>query len=243
MEANRLNPLPHVLLADRAWHILDMPLNSRAHMLIGAIAPDAWRLMEGTGFRRLHFRSKTKKGQRLGDFLSLYLQPAFAQPNDQLQGYWTGYLSHTIADTVWRRMLKTEYPDMWNEISSCEGDERLEALVQYQVSCIRADRQLATRFEREIIELRWLLKSTSPVYDVAPLEITALCQWLQLVSTSQLPADEPQINSQIVIPTDFVERVIEVALDEFTSIYRHQKLLTKQANQDWTPFEDSVIPL
>ena len=237
-----MNPLPHVLLADRAWHILDMPLNSRAHMMVGAIAPDSWRLMEDTGFRKLHFRSKTRQGQRLGDFISLYLQPAFTQPNDQLQGYWAGYLSHIVADTVWRRMLKAEYPEMWDEISSCEGDERLEALAQYQANCIRADRQLTARFEREIVELRWLLKSTSPVYDVAPLDLTVLCQWIQLVSTSQLPADEPQISGQVSIDADFIERAIEVTIDEFTSIYRHQKILVKQEKQDWSPFEDSVIP-
>jgi hypothetical protein len=212
-------------------------------MLVGSIAPDAWRLMEGKSFRRVHFRSQRKVGERLGDFLTNYLQPAWFRGDAQEQGFWAGWLTHIVADGVWRRMLSVEMPELWAEAVGLRGDERFSLLARYQAACDRADRQLNIAREREVAEQRWLLRSVSQGYGVFPVDPSALSRWVTTVAEDLMPPAEPTAAGDPALDAEFVARAQQAALDEFLGVFRHQMEILSTHEEDWSPFADSSASL
>lgn len=224
-----MNSLPHLIHADGVWRRLDWPAATRGHFLLGSIAPDTHRVVPALHYRRLHFRSRRRGGERLRDFLRDYLEPALVEGSGAERAFWLGWLCHVIADALWQRLIRTELPELWSGCLSSDREERQRLREDYHNACNVVDRELAEIRPQYAAELRWLLRSASPEYDLALLNRASLSQWVGLVTTGAMPPQDAGDSGNEVISYAFVSRAIgaadEEALALITSELRRTELL------------------
>jgi hypothetical protein len=227
-----MNALPHVILADEVRQELQWPDWVRIHAIIGGIAPDAHRLLPGVSFRSLHFRSRRKIGERLRDFLGEYLRPVLQAGGNDEQAYWIGWLSHVVGDTIWQRMLRTELAEFW---ASCTGPDHAHAMAmraEYQCACDRVDNEIAAGQPEYFSELRWMLRSANPTYDLYPLNPVVLNEWIGKVATDALPPTPPSSPGTNLVTLDFVRRAIALAREETVAIATREMEVARQTASD-----------
>ncbi len=146
-----MNALPHLMVGDLVWRRLNWDEETRGHFLIGSIAPDAYRSIPGTGFRRLHFRGR-KPGQRPQDLLVDYVRPMLRTGSIEEQAFWLGWFGHLAADALWRRLLAHDMPEFWERSTSGAPDERARLRQNYSDACDSVDRDFAKLYPERIGE-------------------------------------------------------------------------------------------
>lgn len=213
-----MNPLPHLMLADAVWGRLELLPGARGHLLLGAIAPDAHRVTPELDYRLLHFRRRSRVGERFQDFLYDYLAPALRTGGADEQAFRMGYTCHIAGDAVWRRMIRAELPELWAGCLNRSSPDGRLLRDRFQWDCDAADRHLAQTHPSYVAELRRLLRSADPHYDVKPLTSLAINHWVGLVTTSGLPPPAPPASGDAVISHDFVLRAVDAAREEALAV-------------------------
>ncbi len=208
-----MNALPHLMVGDLVWRRLNWDEETRGHFLIGSIAPDAYRSIPGTGFRRLHFRGR-KPGQRPQDLLVDYVRPMLRTGSIEEQAFWLGWFGHLAADALWRRLLAHDMPEFWERSTSGAPDERARLRQNYSDACDSVDRDFAKLYPERIGELRTALHGTYPAYDVFPATYDGLMQWVSFVLASAAPPPQPASRGDDVVTYEFVVRATEAAEEE-----------------------------
>ncbi len=214
-----MNALPHLTIADHAWRYLGWPQAVRGHMLLGAVAPDAYHLVAGLGYRTLHFRSRTVSGQRLMDFLEEHLRPALAVAPSPEAAFWTGWLSHILADGLWRRAIRAELPALWSSCLAGRGPDVSHLRDEYRRACDAVDRQLADLRPNYVAELRWLLRGTGVRYNVRLISPGAVSHWAGRLTVGALPPPpSPPSPDPHPIGYPFVLRAMDAAEEEVMAL-------------------------
>jgi hypothetical protein len=232
-----MNAIPHMLVADSVLREFGLPDCSRAHGAVGAIAPDAYRLIPGMGYRALHFRSRRTLGMRRVDFVSGYLRPALIAGSGDEQAFWIGWFCHIVSDQVWRRMLRTEVTDLWDGGIGGAGMERERLRAEYHGSCDCVDRQLADLPGSLVSEFRWLLRSWNPHYELALLNFHTLREWAGRVALDATPPPEPELPPAAdQITYAFVARAMEASHHEIVAALHAEISATTALSPD---FEDA----
>ena len=213
-----MNVLPHLLIADEVWHRMSWQKDMRGPMLLGAIAPDAYRLVPGLHHRETHFRSHSHQGQRLSDFVDTYLHPAFESGTSRDQAFFAGWLTHACADSLWRRRLRTEVPTLWEGMQHARGEEREELQVFYRSNCARADQQLADMQRLRLAEIVLQLENAVAIWDVGSLSSGDFERWRQntLLRGIILPPEDE--TSPVMVDYDLVVRTMTSAEEEATAV-------------------------
>lgn len=227
-----MNALPHAMLADEVRQELHWPDWVRVHAIVGGLAPDAHRVLPGVSYRTLHFRSRRKIGERLRDFLGEYLRPVLQVGGHDEQAYWIGWLSHVVSDTIWQRMLRQELSEFW---ASCTSPDRAYAMAmraEYQRACDRVDNEIATGQPEYFSELRWMLRSANPTYDLYPLNPVVLNEWIGKVATDALPPTPPSSPGTPLITVDFVRRAMDEAREETLALVQREMEVAQQTAED-----------
>ena len=233
-----MNAVPHILVADAVLRHLGWTESSRAHMAVGAVAPDTYRIMPGEGFRGLHFRGGRRPGEMLRDFADTYVVPALARERSDEQAFWAGWYCHLVSDQIWRRTLMKELPGLWKTITSSHSDERARLRDEYQAACNRVDLQLVETPGSQVPELRWLLRAWSPSYEVGPLGPSVLREWVLQVASSAMPPPEPALAGAGEIDSAFVTRAMQTAQQQ---LYSDMGVLVRRAfasPEHEDPFEE-----
>lgn len=208
-----MTPLQHVLVAERVRLRAGWGAELRPQMMLGAIAPDAHRVTAKAGHRDLHFRSRETPDRRLIDFLRAYLRPAVQGAPGALE-FWAGWLSHVVADDVWRHRLQRDLRELWEGVvhgSSTEADETRRL---YLLECDTVDVMLHDEYGPLIGEIRRELLDAHPTLTIEPLSRRDLHSWRLTVVQSMLPpltrgSDEPEF-----ITPEFVEQSMLQAEEE-----------------------------
>jgi len=209
-----MNPLPHLLVTDAVWRRVSWAGTTRPHMLFGALAPDCHRVMPGVGFRKLHFRSRRRVGQRLRDFLADYFRPTLRTGTAEEQAFWIGWLCHITADALWQQLVRLEAPELWRSCVSTNTNERAHFRASYRRACDCVDREIAEASPQDIVELKWLLRQVAPDYDVFPLSHGSLNQWVGMVAGSALPPAQPADCGDAAIDYAFTSRAMQAAQEQ-----------------------------
>jgi hypothetical protein len=208
-----MTPLQHLLVVERVRRRLDWPITCRPPMTLGAIAPDAHRIVADIDHRDIHFRSRTTTDRRLIDFLSSYLRPAVNAPPGNLE-FWSGWLSHIIADDVWRQNLQRNIPDLWDGVvhGTCDEADRLRKT--YLGECDKLDEMVHAGHGEVVAELREALLAAEIRLIIEPLTLQDLHSWRLTVTQSMLP---PLAGAHIqlqYLTIEFVEECIFQAVEE-----------------------------
>ena len=213
-----MNLLPHLLIADEVWHRMGWQKDMRGPMLLGAISPDAYRLVPGLHHRETHYRSHSREGLRLADFVDRYLHPAFDSGASRDQAFFAGWLTHVCADSLWRRRLRTEVPSLWEGMQQTRGEERDELQLFYRSNCARADQQLADMQRLRLAEITLQLESAVAIWRVGPLGAADFERWCQnsLVGGIILPPEDE--TAPVMIDYDLVVRTMTSAEEEATAV-------------------------
>lgn len=214
-----MTPLQHLLVVERLRRRLDWPLTCRPPMTLGAIAPDAHRIVPDIDHRDIHFRSRTTPDRRLIDFLRSYLRPAVSGPPDSLE-FWAGWLSHTIADDIWRHNLQRDIPDLWDGVVHGDSDYADGLRRTYLGECDKLDEIIYAAHREVVAELREALLDTEVRFTVEPLTPEDLHGWRLTVAQSMLP---PLAGAHIqlqYLTVEFVEECIFQAVEEVFRIIR-----------------------
>ncbi len=208
-----MTPLQHLFVVERLRQRLDWPLTCRPAMTLGAISPDAHRIVADIGHRDMHFRSRTTPGRRLIDFLGSYLRPAADGPPDSLE-FWVGWLSHIIADDIWRHNLQRDIPDLWDGVVRGASGEADYLRKTYLAECDKLDEIIYAGHREVVAELREALLATEVCFTVEPLALEDLHNWRLTVAQSMLP---PLAGAHIelqYLTVEFVEECIFQAVEE-----------------------------
>lgn len=213
-----MNALPHLVIANNLWARLGWPESARGHLAVGAVAPDAYRLVPKMSYRATHFRSARKVGLRRADFLSDFLRPALLEGGVDERALWIGWLSHIIADQLWRRTIRAELPEFWQMTVVGSGAECRRLRAEFQACCDRADQQLCLVPGSPVSELRWILRSWLPRYEVPLLGQVILRQWVARVTAQAMPPPAPETQGPDWISYPFVARAIEAAEEETAAL-------------------------
>lgn len=213
-----MNLLPHLLIADEVWRRMSWQKDMRGPMLLGAISPDAYRLVLGRHHRETHYRSHSREGQRLADFVDRYLHPAFQSGTAREQAFFAGWLTHVCADSLWRRRLRTEVSSLWEGMQHARGDEREELQVFYRSNCARADQQLADMQRLRLAEITLQLQNAVVARDVGSLSAADFERWRQnfLLRGIVLPPEDE--TAPVMIEYDLVVRTMTSAEEEATAV-------------------------
>ena len=223
-----MNAVPHILVADTVFRSLDWGETARAHMAVGAIAPDAYRIIAGLSFRDLHFRGRRGSKVQLRDFADTYVIPALARGQGDEQAFWAGWYCHLVSDRVWRRMLRTELPDLWQAVTSGDREERARVRDGYQAACDRVDVQLADAPGSTVAELRWLLRSWQPGYELGLVKASQMREWVVQVGSNAMPPPEPTLVGRTDVDFAFVQRAIAAAQQQLA---KDMANLARQADE------------
>lgn len=237
-----MNILPHMLVADAIWRRFSWPDGIRAHLLAGAVAPDSYRLQPGKSFRPFHFRSRTRAGERLEDFLSTHLRPPMALGAGDEQAFWMGWLSHICADAAWRRMLRASMPELWRQCLEGDPDHSAAMRQSYQHACDRVDREIATIQSLYISELRQLLMGLIPAYDLFPLDTMIFHRWVTSVVSGHLPPPMPPEPGTDEVDHTFVMRAVDAATEETVAVLAAEMQRMARKPAQWE-FPDQGEPL
>jgi hypothetical protein len=235
-----LNILPHVLVADGLWRRFSWPDAIRPDLLAGSIAPDAYRLQPGRSFRPFHFRSRTRAGERLEDFLATHLRPALALGAGPEQAFWIGWLSHVCADGAWRRLLRAELPELWRQCLDNDPIHSSQMRLAYQVACDRVDREAAVAQSLYISELRQFLRHMTPAYDIFPLDALVFHRWITTVVADHLPPPLATDAGADELSYSFVMRAVDVSVEETIAILSSemQRLARKPGQWEFPDHDD-----
>jgi hypothetical protein len=225
-------------MADAVRRRLHWPDWLRLHTSLGAVAPDAYRLISGLGYRPLHFRSQSRAGQRLEDFLALYLRPVLRGGGNDERAFWTGWLCHIMADTVWQRAIQAELPNLWQGALSSDGELSKALRQEYQNACDRVDREITNVQAEHVSELRWALRSAEPGYNVHPLNSAVLSQWVGDLCANALPPPEPATPGTDLISYTFVRRVVEAATEEAITLFSRESEMAQGELEGDKPLDE-----
>lgn len=209
-----MTPLSHILIADSVWRRIEWPSATRPHLLLGSVAPDAYRADPASTFRDTHFRSHQILGQRGKDFLGALLRPALSLGSDEEQAFWLGWLSHLTADLFWRRLVRQDLSEVWRDCRDADPDRAADARERFRLGCDAADRELFGLRTRQILELQQLLRRAVPDYPLGPMNHQLLDRWVDIVCTEHLPPADPGPVPQLKVSVDFMSRAVEVCSEE-----------------------------
>jgi hypothetical protein len=227
-----MNALPHILVADDVRRRLQWPDWVRAHVLMGALAPDAYRIVPGLDYRALHFRYRHGVGQRLSDYLADYLRPALREGGHDEQAFRVGWLSHILSDLVWQKMLREQFPQLWGGVLGQDVAAGRQLRLEYQNACDRIDREIAQSQSEYLAEVRWTLRSANLQYDLTPLNVTVMNQWIGRVAIEALPPSAPPTPGIDYLRAEFVHRACAAGVE------RTVALMIREYESDTAPVSD-----
>jgi hypothetical protein len=213
-----MNLLPHLLIADEVWRRMSWQKDMRGPMLLGAISPDAYRLVPGLHHRETHYRSHSRPGQRLADFVDRYLHPAFESGSSRDQAFFAGWLSHICADSLWRRRLRIEVPTLWDGVQHARGEERSELQLFYRSNCALADQQLSDLQRLRVGEIMVQLGIAVPIWDVGSLSAADFERWRAQSLLRGIVISPEDDAAPVMIDYDLVVRTMTSAEEEATAV-------------------------
>ncbi len=207
-----MTPLQHLLIVERVRQRLGWDVVHRGAMALGAIAPDAHRIVDRIDHRDLHFRSRKAQSRRLIDFLRAYLRPAANGEGDI--HFWSGWLCHIIGDDVWRHSLQRDLPLLWEGVVRGPARYSDQLRNHYLRECNQLDLELFSMYGNAVDELREDLFGVDVQAPVELLSQDDLHAWRLTVVQSMLPPLAAFEGTLDYLSIDFVEQCMFQAEEE-----------------------------
>ncbi len=208
-----MTPLQHLLVAESVRKRINWSVAHRSLLMLGAVAPDAHRISAQVDHRDVHFRSRSTRDRRLTDFLQTYLRPSLGSEPGRLE-FFAGWLTHIVADDVWRRRLQRELPELWEGIVFGRRGEADELRRTYLHECNQLDRELYGTSPQTVEMLREELLAAEIAYTAPPLGLVDIHTWRVTVVQTMLPPLGSGGDDLLYLSVEFVEQAIFQATEE-----------------------------
>jgi hypothetical protein len=226
-----MTELGHLMVAHWLHRQLEWPEETRAELYVGCIAPDAYRVTTGIDYREAHFRNAREPGQRLTDFLRLYLRPAIVADQMDTLAFLTGWLSHVCADYVWRQQIRGGLPKLWDMVLHAPRLEAVALRHQFHDECDWADIQLYQSDSATIDDIRWVLSQALVRHTVPPLRSADIFRWREQVVAEMLPPANYTVEAPQFITLEFVQQTLGQAAEEALGMLQWESKLAREAGE------------